>query len=213
MPKKTIRKAIVTGGAKGYGRGIAKALAAAGYQVWITGRDEAALRRVAHQLKVKAVRADVASPADWDRLFAEVDTAPGRLEVLVNNAGAGIRIAPAVDQTDDEVARGLAVNLTGAIYGCTRAARRIVASGGGTIVNISSVCARQAWGGWGVYSAAKAGLEQFSKCLYLEHREQGLRVTSLAPSWGATEFTDAADLGSRPADINRPSSPPSSEKW
>ncbi len=203
MPKKTIRKAIVTGGAKGYGRGIAKALAAAGYQVWITGRDEAALRRVAHQLKVKAVRADVASPADWDRLFAEVDTAPGRLEVLVNNAGAGIRIAPAVDQTDDEVARGLAVNLTGAIYGCTRAARRIVAGGGGTIVNISSVCARQAWGGWGVYSAAKAGLEQFSKCLYLEHREQGLRVTSLAPSWGATEFTDAADLGSRPADINR----------
>lgn len=203
MPRKTIRKAIVTGGAKGYGYGIAQALAQAGYRVWITGRDTAALKRAAKKLAVTPVVADVASTEDWDRLFAVVDAAPGKLEVLVNNAGAGIRIAPAAEQTDADIDRGLLVNLNGAIYGCKRAAPRIVSAGGGTIINISSVCARQAWGGWSVYSAAKAGLEQFSKCLYLEHREQGLRVTSLAPSWGATQFTDAADLGQREKDISK----------
>jgi len=196
-----IRKAIVTGGAKGYGYGITAALVQAGFAVWITGRDTKALNRVARKFNVQAIRADVASVADWDRVFAAVDAAPGRFEVLVNNAGAGIHIAPALQQTDEEVDRALAVNLNGAIYGCRRAAPRIVQAGGGTIVNISSVCAKQAWAGWSTYSAAKAGLEQFSKCLYLEHREQHLRVTSLAPSWGATQFSDNADLGARTPEV------------
>lgn len=201
--KQKVRKAIVTGGAKGYGLGIARALTTAGYQVWITGRDAKALDRAARQLNVMAIVADVSSPADWDRVITAVDAEPGRFEVLVNNAGAGIRIAPAAKQSDAEIAAAIAVNLTGAIYGCRRAAPLIAHDGGGTIVNVSSVCARQAWAGWGIYSAAKAGLEQFSKCLYLEHREQGLRVTSLAPSWGATSFTEAADLGSRTRDVRR----------
>lgn len=211
MPtKKTrkIRKAIVTGGAKGYGYGITQALVAAGYRVWITGRDETTLRRVAKKLGVTPLTADVASAADWDRVFAVVDAAPGKFEVLVNNAGAGIHIAPAVKQSDADVDRAIAVNLTGAIYGCRRAAPRIVAAGGGTIVNISSVCARQAWAGWSTYSAAKAGLEQFAKCLYLEHREQGLRVTSVAPSWGATQFTASAALGKQAAEVRKRSIQP-----
>jgi len=201
--KQKIRKAVVTGGAKGYGLGIAHALAAAGYQVWITGRDAKALDRAARQFDAMAIVADVSSPGDWDRVVSAVDAAPGRFEVLVNNAGAGIRIAPAAEQTDAEIATGIAVNLTGAIYGCRRAAPLIVRDGGGTIVNISSVCARQAWAGWGVYSAAKAGLEQFSKCLYLEHREQGLRVTSIAPSWGATSFTEAASLDAQSSEVRK----------
>lgn len=211
MPtKKTSRilKAIVTGGAKGFGYGITAALAKAGYKVWITGRDTRTLNRVAKKLGVTAVQADVSSSADWDQLIADVDASPGRLEVLVNNAGAGVRIAPAAEQTDEEIATGIAINLTGAIYGCRRAAPLIVKGGGGTIINVSSVCARQAWGGWGVYSAAKAGLEQFSKCLYLEHRDQGLRVTSLAPSWGATSFSEAADLGKQEQDIRKKSIQP-----
>ena len=84
----------------------------------------------------------------------------------------------------------------------------MVKAGGGTIINISSVCARQAWAGWSTYSAAKAGLEQFSKCLYLEHREQGLRVTSLAPSWDATKFSEAADLAAQSAEVRKGSIKP-----
>ncbi len=209
MKKSTrIRKAIVTGGAKGFGYGISQSLVKAGYRVWITGRDTTALNRAARKLGVTAVTADVTSPADWDRVFAAVDAAPGRLEVLVNNAGAGIHIAPAAKQKDHEIDQVIAVNLNGAIYGCRRAAPRIAKAGGGTIINISSVCARQAWGGWSTYSAAKAGLEQFAKCLYLEHREQGLRVTSLAPSWGATKFSKAANLGAQPAEVRKGSIKP-----
>lgn len=204
------RKAIVTGGAKGFGLGIATALITAGYRVWITGRDRKALDRAVRRLGplATAVTADVAEPADWDRLIGVVDKAPGKFAVLVNNAGAGVRIAPVARQSDADIARSLAVNLTGAIYGCRRAAPLIVRDGGGTIVNISSVCSRQAWAGWGVYSAAKAGLEQFSKCLYLEHREQGLRVTSVVPSWGATGFTESAQLGAQTAAIRRRSIKP-----
>ncbi len=69
--------------------------------------------------------------------------------------------------------------------------------GHGIIVNISSVCSRYSWPGWGVYGAAKAGLENFSKSLYLELRPHGVRVTTVIPSWGATGFTAASGLGPR----------------
>ena len=206
--KSSIRKAIVTGGAKGFGVGIAQSLIDAGYRVWITGRDSKALDRTAKKIGAIPFQADVASTKDWDRLFAEVKRAPGQFEVLVNNAGAGVKIAPAAKQSDDEIATSIAINLTGAIYGCRRAAPLIVKSGGGTIVNISSSCATQAWPGWSTYSAAKAGLEQFGKCLYLEHREQGLRVTSIAPSWGATSFSESADLGPQENEIRKRSIKP-----
>jgi NAD(P)-dependent dehydrogenase (short-subunit alcohol dehydrogenase family) len=168
------------------------------------------LRRAARRLGslATAITADVAEPADWDRLIGIVDHAPGKFAVLIDNAGAGVRIAPVAAQTDADIARSLAVNLAGAIYGCRRAAPLIVRDGGGTIVNISSVCSRQARPGWSVYSAAKAGLEQFSKCLYLEHREQGLRITSVVPSWGATQFTEAARLGAQAAAVRKRSIKP-----
>lgn len=201
--KSPIRKAIVTGGAKGFGVGIAQSLIDAGYRVWITGRDSRALDRIAKKIGATPFQADVSSPKDWDKLIAEVKRAPGKFEVLVNNAGAGVKIAPAAKQSDAEIDTSIAINLTGAIYGCRRVAPLIVKAGGGTIVNISSACAHHAWPGWSTYSAAKAGLEQFSKCLYLEHREQGLRVTSIAPSWGATSFSEAADLGKQDKEIRK----------
>jgi NAD(P)-dependent dehydrogenase (short-subunit alcohol dehydrogenase family) len=186
--------AIVTGGAKGYGAGIAAALAAKGMNVWITGRDRAVLEAAASEFGVKAVRADITSPADWDRVFEAVMAAAGRLDVLVNNAGGGIRIAHVTDTTDREIEESIAVNLTGAIFGCKRAAEVMKRQRSGTIINVSSVCQNQAWPGWSTYSAAKAGLAQFSVGLYTELREHGVRVSTLIPSWGATDFLDAAGL-------------------
>lgn len=200
---KNSRKAIVTGGAKGYGYGIAAALVAAGYKVWITGRDAKALAVATKKLGVHALQADVTSAADWDRVFATVDQAPGRFSVLINNAGGGIRIAPASELSDAEVAHCLAVNLTGPIMGACRAAPRIARAGGGTIVNIGSVCAYHAWPDWSVYAAAKAGIVQFSKGLYLEHKAAGVRVTVVTPSWGATEFRNAANLDSQTATVRK----------
>ena len=185
---------IVTGGSRGYGAGIAESLKNRGAEVWITGRDEEVLKATATRLGVRAVRADVTVPADWDRLFDNVLKAAGRLDILVNNAGAGVRVAPVAEQTDDEIFRSISVNLTGAILGCRRATPVMKKQKSGIIVNISSICATEAWPGWAVYSAAKAGMLQFSKCLYAELREASVRVTTVIPSWGATEFQQASDI-------------------
>lgn len=184
-------KAIVTGGSGGFGAGIARALARWGAKVWITGRDEVALNRIADETGAVPVVADVTSGADWDRLFSLVGDDVG---ILVNNAGAGVRIAPLAEQSDSEIAAAVNVNLTGALMGCARAAERMRRLGRGAIVNISSVCALHAWPGWSVYTAAKAGLSKFSHALHTEMRPHGVRVFCLTPSWGSTGFNRAAGI-------------------
>lgn len=189
--------AIVTGASRGYGAGIAKCLVEAGAKVWITGRNEEALRKSADQSGAIPFPADVTDATAWDNLFSEV----GQLDILVNNAGAGVRIAPLTEQSDTEIQESISVNLTGTILGCRRAAEVMIPEKSGIIFNIGSVCAKHAWGEWSVYSAAKAGLLQFSKCLYTELRPHGVKVTSVIPSWGQTEFTDSCGLGSREQEV------------
>ena len=191
--------AIVTGGSKGYGAGIAGVLKDNGARVWITGRNRNALEATANRLGVKSVAADVASSSDWDRVFEAVLGEGGRLDILVNNAGGGGRIAPMTQLTDEKIAEIVAVNLTGHLFGSRRAAEVMQKQKSGIIINISSVCATYAWPGWGPYSAAKAGINQFGHCLYTELREAGIRVTTITPSWGATDFVAAADIEGHPA--------------
>jgi NADP-dependent 3-hydroxy acid dehydrogenase YdfG len=188
------KRAIVTGGSKGYGTGIAGVLREKGADVWITGRDEEALKNVAKELDVHAVQADVTENEAWDRLMKEVLGSGDRIDILVNNAGGGIKIGHLDEQSDAEIDESIAVNLTGAIKGCRRVVPVMKRHKSGTIINVSSACAREAWPGWSVYSAAKSGLVQFSRCLYTELREHGVRVTSVIPSWGATDFLKAAHL-------------------
>lgn len=191
--------AIVTGGSKGYGSGIAEVLKNNGAEVWITGRDRDAVEATAQRLGVHGVVADITSPADWDRVFAEALAYGGRLDILVNNAGGGIKIAPMEAQTDESLAQIVANNLTGHLFGCQRAAKVMRKQKSGLIVNISSGCAIHAWPGWGPYSAAKAGMNQFSHCLYTELRDAGVRVTTITPYWGATDFVAAAGIANHPA--------------
>ena len=150
-------KAIVTGGGSGFGKGIAEALSAAGAKVWITGRNRAKLGAAAEEIGAQAFVADASVGEDWNRLLAEV----GDVDVLVNNAGFGGKIAPLAEQEDSDIAAVVATNLTGAIMGASRAAKVMAKRRRGVIVNISSVCALHAWPGWSVYTAAKAGLLKF----------------------------------------------------
>jgi len=188
------RVAIVTGGSRGYGAGIAQTLQQAGAEVWITGRDTATLEAKAKELGAHHLRADVTIPDDWDQLFDAVMNKHGRLDILVNNAGAGIHIAPFVEQTDEGIEAIVRLNLTGQMFGWRRAAKVMQQQQSGLIINISSGCAIHAWPGWGPYSAAKAGLNQASHCLYTELREAGVRVCTITPYWGNTSFRDASDI-------------------
>jgi len=192
--------AIVTGGSRGYGAGIAEVLKREGVEVWITGRGEEALKDTAKRLGVHAVKADVTSGHDWDRVFDEVMKSARKLDILVNNAGAGVKIAPLEEQSDEEIAESIAINLTGVLLGCRRAAAVMKKQKSGTIINVSSVCARQAWPGFAAYSAAKAGVGLASDCLYTELREHGVRVTTLIPSWGATSFREPLGMEARDDD-------------
>lgn len=191
--------AIVTGGSKGYGAGIAEVLKKNGAEVWITGRDRVALEGTVQRLGVHGIVADITSPSDWDRVFEEVLAYGGHVDILVNNAGGGIRIAAMESQTDESIEQIIATNLTGHLFGCRRAAKIMHKQQSGLIVNISSGCAIHAWPGWGPYSAAKAGLSQFGHCLYTELRESGVRVTTIMPYWGATEFVQSAGIVNHPA--------------
>jgi len=185
------RIALVTGGAGGYGFGIAKALVKAGAKVWITGRNLKKLEQAASELGVQAVQADVGSGEDWDKVFGQLG---GRIDILVNNAGAGGPIVPVAEQKDSDIAATIATNLTGVILGCVRAAKLMKEQKSGDIINISSVCALYAWPAWSVYTAAKAGLAKFSHGLYTELRPYGVRVCCLTPSWGQTGFNQAAGI-------------------
>lgn len=193
--------AIVTGGAKGYGRGITEMLCEKGVRVWMTGRDQAALDEVAAATGAVGIQADVTSAADWDRVYATVLAAAGTVDILVNNAGAAIRIAPLAELTDEEMRRCVDVNLYGPLLSCRRAAQIMGKAGKGTIINVSSVCQTHAWPGFTVYSAAKGGLGMLSDCLYNELRSKGVRVTTLIPSWGATGFAEAAGLGPKAPEV------------
>jgi len=198
----TGQTAIVTGGASGYGKGIAAALRQRGAQVWIADVDEEALARTASELDVRAVHANVASSSDWDALIAAVVADNSHIDILVNNVGAGVRIAPLDEWSDEDIHKALDVNLLSTVLGCARVAGLMKREKRGTIVNVSSVCERYAWPGYAVYSAAKAGVGQLSKCLYAELRDSGVRVTTLIPSWGATEWSPAAGLPRRSDEDN-----------
>jgi NADP-dependent 3-hydroxy acid dehydrogenase YdfG len=191
--------AIVTGASSGYGIGIAKVLVQRGHNVFITARSAEKLKTVASQISATAIVADATNSADWDHVVETVMKATGRIDVLVNNAGAGGKIAPIEEQSDDEITQTLMLNLNSVFFGCRRIAPIMRQSKRGTIINISSICAKYSWPGWSVYSAAKAGIERLSKGLYLELREAGVRVTCLTPSWGATEFSQNSEISGHPS--------------
>ena len=138
------RIALVTGASRGYGAGIAQALAAEGAMVWLTARSKKELTVVAEAVEGRPVVADVTSGADWDRVFQTVQAESGRLDILVKNAGAVFVVGPLAQTSDAQIERNLTVNLTGTILGCSRAAKLMTAQKSGTIVNVASVCAVQA---------------------------------------------------------------------
>lgn len=194
------KRIVITGGSQGYGYGMAKVLKAQGAEVTITGRRKDVLEKAAKELKVDFVRADVCVEKDWDKVFVHIG---GMIDVLVNNAGAGVKIAPLTEQSDAEIVQSINVNLTGAILGCRRAAKIMCAQKSGLIINVTSVCSHYGWPGFAVYTAAKAGLDKFSRALYMELRPCNVKVTVVTPSWGDTAFGEAAHMPPADQELNK----------
>jgi NAD(P)-dependent dehydrogenase (short-subunit alcohol dehydrogenase family) len=190
--------AIVTGGSKGIGLAIARALLGRGMQVTITGRSERDLQQAAASLaagdKLHAVSADVRDEAAARRLVAETVSRFGGLDVLVNNAGVG-RMANVADMSPETWREVIDTNLTGVFY-CTHAALpELRRRGGGYIVNISSLAGKNAFTGGAAYCASKAGLNAFSEALMQEVRYDNIRVSYVMPGSVSTTFGNRADSG------------------
>ncbi len=188
---------IITGGSSGFGLEAARILLDMGARVAVTGRDRERLERaekeLAHQ-ELMAVQADARSTDDWRRLIGAVLDRCGRLDVLVNNHGAGVKITEVENMEDEDIETILAVNLSSVIQGCREAVRAMRKQGSGHIVNVSSGCAYHSWPSWAVYTAAKDGLVGFTRCLHLEMSEWGGKATSFIPGAARTNFCPAAGL-------------------
>ncbi len=191
-----MRRAIVTGGSRGIGYAIAKAILSDGGQVMITGLDRGRLDRAVRQLEQEAGAAgrvagapcDVRLRAEVDALVADTARRFGGLDTLVNNAGVGVW-SDVADTTDEDWHRVLETNLTGPFL-CARAAIPVMRqAGGGWIINIASLAGRNAFPGGGVYCASKAALISFSESLMQEVRFDNIRVSVVMPGSVATEFS------------------------
>lgn len=187
------RNAIVTGSTRGIGLAIAERLLEEGVSVAICGRNQAATDSVVRSLsdkgRVVGQSCDVADAAEVSRFFQFVDGELGSLDVLVNNAGLGI-FRSVSDLSIEEWHQTLSVNLNGAFYCSREALPRLRQRGGGTIINVSSLAAKNPFAGGAAYNASKFGLNGFSEAMMLDHRHDNIRVTSIMPGSVDTQFSN-----------------------
>ncbi len=187
---------LITGASSGYGKATAKAFKDNGDTVVMTARNydklEQARKEVGGDM---AFSMDVTKPSDWENAVKIIKEKYGRLDILVNNAGGGITIKEVSEFTTEEIDSTIKLNLNSVIYGCRAFAPMMKEQKCGTMINISSVCARQCWPTWSVYAAAKAGVLNFSKGMYLEMQPHNVRVTCVVPSSASTGFQSACGIG------------------
>jgi NADP-dependent 3-hydroxy acid dehydrogenase YdfG len=183
------RVAAVTGASSGIGEATARALSEAGASVAIGARRADRLDALAGSLSgPKLIRELDVSDEEQARAFVQAaHDELGGLHILVNNAGVML-LGPVADADTDDWRRMIGVNLLGLLY-CTHAALPLIeASGGGDVVNISSVAGRRADAGAAVYNMTKFGVHAFSEALRQEALHAGIRVTTVAPGFVETEL-------------------------
>lgn len=189
------RIALVTGGSKGIGRAVAVALAGSGHRVAVgCGSDTAGAEDTCGAIEALgcealAFQADVSDPAQVDAAFSQVESAWGKVEVVVANAGITAD-GLALRMTDDQWGRVLRTNLDGAFYTLRRAMPGMVRARWGRMIAMSSVVALTGAAGQANYAAAKAGLVGMSRALARELGGRGVTVNVVAPGPITTAMTD-----------------------
>jgi 3alpha(or 20beta)-hydroxysteroid dehydrogenase len=204
------RKALVTGGARGLGAGMAAALTRAGAAVAIGDVRDDLGKATVESLRESGAAAefvslDVTDDARWERAVADTCDALGGLDILVNNAG--VEITSLITELDpDDVRTMLDVNVLGTALGLKHGLRAMrpggIAGNGGAIINVSSVAATIAWPSISVYSATKSAVDRLTRIAAVEAGKlgYGVRVNCVYPGLVATEMgarlaQDVADLG------------------
>jgi clavulanate-9-aldehyde reducatase len=183
------RVAAVTGASSGIGEATVRGLSEAGASIALGARRTDRLQAVADTLDGRTLVREVdVSNEEQARAFVQAaHDELGGLHILVNNAGVML-LGPVADADPEEWRRMIGVNLLGLLY-CTHAALPLLErSGGGDVVNVSSVAGRRADAGAAVYNMTKFGVHAFSEALRQEALHAGIRVTTVAPGFVDTEL-------------------------
>ncbi len=186
--------ALVTGGSRGLGKAVALAMAEKGAKVVICGRKQENLDLAMEELQkqgfeVMALPAHIGKSDQVTALFETINEQFGGLDILVNNVGMNI-LTPFVAEVDEKLwDKIIETNLKGTFLASSQAVRLMKKRGGGKIVNITSVAARKAAKGMGIYSVAKAGVEMLTKVLAVELAQDRINVNAVAPCMIKTKFS------------------------
>ena len=183
--------AIVTGAGRGIGRATALALGRAGLKVLLVARNKQELEAVAAEIRreggsAAAFAADLTAHGAPDAVVKAAVAEWGGLQVLVNNAGVGV-FAPLAETSDEQWERVMETNVT-APFRLTRAALPHLSAKGGHVFMISSLAGQNPIENMSAYCASKAALDQLTRCLMLEVRSHGVKVTTIAPGSVDTSF-------------------------
>jgi 2-deoxy-D-gluconate 3-dehydrogenase len=194
----TGRVAIVTGGNRGIGLGIAEGLAQAGAKIMIAARDPALSERKVAMLRAQKADAafcvtDITDQDACQAMAAETLRVFGRLDILVNNAGIMIG-GPPEDATLADWERVMATNLTGAFLCAQAVFPAMQRAGGGKIVNLGSLASTFGTARGAAYAASKGGIVQLTKSLAVSWGNQNIQVNAILPGYIESELTQRAEL-------------------
>jgi NAD(P)-dependent dehydrogenase (short-subunit alcohol dehydrogenase family) len=208
----TDKRTLVTGSSRGIGFAIAEALVSAGASVVLCARNRNALEAAADRLRrsapgrtLAAYPADVSKSDEVAGLFRFADEVLGGLDILINNAGFGL-FRVAAELSVQEWDSLIATNLSAAFYCSHEALQRFRKSGGGWIINISSLAGKNPFSGGSGYNAAKFGMTGFTEAMMMDHRHDNVKVSYIMPGsvdthFGGAQPSDKPDWKIAPEDI------------
>lgn len=185
---------LVTGGSRGLGLAVSSAFGARGAKVAVCGRKQENLDKATETLKklgvdVFGVALNMSKADQVGRLFVELESAFGAVDIVVNNVGMNI-FTPKVSEIGEDLwEKIMDGNLKSAWMVSKEAVKMMKTRGGGAIINISSIAARKSAPGMGVYCIAKAGLEMLTRVLAAELAKDNVRVNAVAPGMIRTSFS------------------------
>lgn len=185
--------AVVTGASRGIGRAIALGFGEAGADVAVAARNEGDLKSLADEIEEKGRRAlvvptDVTERGQIENLFERTERELGSPQILVNNAGGTRFMAPITALRPEGWDKNINLNLNAVFHATQLAAQRMVANGGGSIIQIASVAGITGSPGLSFYSAAKGGVRMMTQAVAKELAESNVRLNSIAPGWVATDL-------------------------